>query len=505
MFPDDGKYRQKISRPKELPNLFAQIDEFETAPRRPAGNVEANQGAEPHTVDPDEIGQVQYDSLGFRDQLADLRVENIVHTRHQLAVALDDNSVAGTSDFKCERTGCFVRHSRLTLSELLDLAGERFSHIKPEIQTMNAIRATPHLLLPALLSQVLVAFTIEFDNEFEHQVPHRTTNHGATAGSRHVPWLVSRVMFSNFMRFVDEQGTTIRDLQRLLRMPAKTMRIWVTRMSEWWGYIVVEPKASKRIHPDAVVIPTPGGRRALEVWRTLEGLIEKRWRERLGGDNVDRLHERLSAIVGQIDVDLPDSLPILGYGLFSSAPEPAEAAVSTRLSLPSLLSRVLLWFAIEFERGSEVSLAISANVLRLPGEEGTAVRDLPRMAGVSKEAIATSLSFLGKRGYVTLKSRPAASGGKLLVLTSKGRSEQETYRQRVWAIEERWQAQFGSSAIGHLRESLEGLVGDPAAQRSPLSRGLDPYPDGWRASVPKPEGLPHYPMLLHRGGFPDGS
>jgi DNA-binding MarR family transcriptional regulator len=370
---------------------------------------------------------------------------------------------------------------------------------------MNDIRATPHLPLPALLSQVLVAFTIEFDNEFEYQVPHRTTNHGATAGSRHVPWLVSRGMWSNFMRFVDEQGTTIRELQHRLRMPAKSMRIWVTRMSEWWGYIVVESKASKRIPPDAVVIPTPGGRKALEVWRTLDDLIEKRWRERLGEDAVDRLYERLSAIVGQIDVDLSDSLPILGYGLFSSAPEPVEAALITRLSLPSQLSRVLLWFAIEFERGSEVSLAISANVLRLVGEEGTAVRDLPRMAAVSKEAIATSLSFLGKRGYAIVKPRPAASGGKLLVLTPKGRSAQETYRQRVWAIEERWQAQFGSIAIGHLRESLETLVGDPAVQRSPLSRGLDPYPDGWRASVPKPEGRPHYPMILHRGGFPDGS
>ena len=129
----------------------------------------------------------------------------------------------------------------------------------------------------------------------------------------------------------------------------------------------------------------------------------------------------------------------------------------------------------------------------------------PRQAAVSKEAIAISLSFLGKRGYVTVKSRPAGSGGKLLLLTSRGRDAQATYRQRVWAIEERWQAQFGSSAVGELRESFESLVGDQAAQRSPLFRGLDPYPNGWRASLPRPEGLPHYPMLLHRGGFPDGS
>jgi DNA-binding MarR family transcriptional regulator len=376
---------------------------------------------------------------------------------------------------------------------------------------MQRVVPPDHLPLPALLTQVLVALIIEFDNEFEHQVPHRTTNHGSTTGSRRVPWLVSRVMWSSFMRFIDEEGTTIRDLQHRLQMPAKSMRTWVTRMSEWWGYIVVESKAagasSKRMHPDAVVIPTLGGRRALEVWRTLEDLIEKRWRQRFGGDTVDRLHERLSTIVDQMDVDLPDSLPILGYGLFSSAPEPAHPALvaGARLSLPSLLSRVLLWFAIEFERGAEVSLAISATVLRLLDEEGIAVRDLPRMAAVSKEAIAMSLSFLGKRGYVTVKSRPAGSGGKLLLLTARGRDAQETYRQRVWAIEERWQAQFGSSAIGELRESLESLVGDPAAQRSPLFRGLDPYPDGWRASLPRPERLPHYPMLLHRGGFPDGS
>ena len=31
------------------------------------------------------------------------------------------------------------------------------------------------LPLSTLLSQALVAFTIEFDNEFEHQMPHRTT------------------------------------------------------------------------------------------------------------------------------------------------------------------------------------------------------------------------------------------------------------------------------------------------------------------------------------------
>jgi len=64
---------------------------------------------------------------------------------------------------------------------------------------------------------------------------------------------------------------------------------------------------------------------------------------------------------------------------------------------------------------------------------------------------------------------------------------------------------FGTDNIGNLRESLERLVSEPTAQLSPLFKGLEPYPDGWRASVRKPDTLPHYPMVLHRGGFPDGS
>jgi hypothetical protein len=74
----------------------------------------------------------------------------------------------------------------------------------------------------------------------------------------------------------------------------------------------------------------------------------------------------------------------------------------------------------------------------------------------------------------------------------------------VAAIEERWKSRFGANRVKALRKSLEKMVGEPTAQ-SPLFRGIEPYPDNWRASVSKPQTLPHYPMVLHRGGFPDGS
>jgi DNA-binding MarR family transcriptional regulator len=322
-----------------------------------------------------------------------------------------------------------------------------------QIASVNVpnLNAPQRLPLAALLSQALFAFTIEFDNEFEHQVPLRTTNHGAATGSPQVPWLVSRVMWSNFLQFVDPDGTTIRDLRSRLQMPDKDLRIWLTRLADWWGYLVIEPRqagtAAKRMHLDAVVLPTAGGRKALQVWPTLDNLVETRWRERFGKETIEQLRQSSATLASQIDA--PDSLPILGYGLFSKGPEPnkqqSKDVVTNHagLSLPSLLSRVLLSFAIEFERASDVSLAISANVLRMLTGEGILLGELPRLAAVSKEAIAMSLSFLTKRGFAAVKSKPDGTRGKLVLLTPKGSKAKEVYSQLVETIELRWQELYG--------------------------------------------------------------
>jgi DNA-binding MarR family transcriptional regulator len=280
-----------------------------------------------------------------------------------------------------------------------------------------------HLPLPSLLSQALVAFTIEFDNEAERNLQHRTTRHGSTSDSQRGPWLVSLIMWSNCMRFVSEEGITVRELERLAR--TKTNLNGMIR----WGYVTVKPDPTdSRPKPPRsgwLIRATPAGRKAQEIWQPLFGIIEKRWQERFGRDEIDRLRQALAGLVGQIDVELPDCLPILGYGLFSSAPSPQRSApadtvaATSELPLSAVLSKVLLAFALEYERDSEVSLAIGANVLRLAGTEGVRVRDLPRRAGVSKEAIATSLSFLVKRGYAIVKAE-SPSRMKTLVLNPKG-------------------------------------------------------------------------------------
>ncbi len=363
-----------------------------------------------------------------------------------------------------------------------------------------------HLPLPTLLSQVLVAFTIEFDNEFEHQMPHRTT-WGPAAHSRNGPWLVSLAMWSNFMQYVGEDGVPLRELEGLAR---------ITNLKglERWGYVVVEPdSADSRTAPpraDWVVRPTAAGRKAQTVWRPLAGVIEQRWQTRFGQDEIDRVRVSLQALVSQLDVEMPHYLPVAWSGK-SEVPDlqgrvpTTEGSIASRLDLSVLLSLVLLAFTIDFERESNVSLPISANILRVLDEKGVRVRDLPRLTGVSTEAITMSVGFLERLSYLVVERDPTDSRTKLARLTPKGLQAQDTYRQLLGVIEERWQTRFGKDDMRNLRESLERLVGEPTAQQSPLFKRLEPYPDGWRAPVRKPDTLPHYPMVLHRGGFPDGS
>jgi DNA-binding MarR family transcriptional regulator len=350
--------------------------------------------------------------------------------------------------------------------------------------------------LSALLSQALVAFTIEFDNEFEHRTPHRTTEHGSTADARGAPWLVSMAMWIRYLRFVPDDGITVRELGREAALSNQEMKIWLTRLSKWWGYLVIDAEGK--------VKPTPGGRKALQVWRPLSAIIEERWRQRFGGDSIDRLCQALNALVSQFDPELADSLPILGYDLLSVNPGPPQRRVARRdvspagpYTLPILLSKSLLAFASRYERESGLSLAISANLLRVGGQNAILVRDLPRLSGVSKEAIAMAVKRLEEGGLATVQPESTGSRFRAFRLTALGQRARDDYHRLARDVENHWTTTFGQ-AVSELRSSLEHLADD-------LLKGLEPYPDGWRAAVARPDVLPHFPSILHRGGFPDGS
>jgi DNA-binding MarR family transcriptional regulator len=366
---------------------------------------------------------------------------------------------------------------------------------------------TPWPRLPALLSQALVAYTVEFDNEFEHRMPHRTTIGGHVVGGGQDPWLVSMAMWLNCMRFVGDTWMPVHELQRQARTGTNLAGM------QRWGYVHLERDPDDpRANPpssDLLILRTTRGRMAQEVWSQLDGVVEQRWQERFGITAMATLRASLRALASRLDAALPDCLPILRYGLWTRVSQhpqtsPAVAAVA-ELSLPALLARALVALAVEFESESDVSLAIAADVLRVLDAHNARLRDLPCSAGVSKEAISMALGVLEKQRLAVVEPDPAASRGKVVRLTDAGRTALRASRDLLEAIDERWALRFGAATIGEVRASLEPLVGDGSATSSPLFAGLTPHPDGWRGSVPAPERLPYFPMVLHRGGYPDGS
>jgi hypothetical protein len=362
--------------------------------------------------------------------------------------------------------------------------------------------AAKDLPLSTLLSQVLVAFTVEFDNEFERQMPHRTTDLG---GSRHGPWLTSLVMWSNCMAFVGEEGISVGKLASLAR--TKTNLDGMRR----WGYITYGPAGSDERRTGRplrswIIRATPEGRKAREVWSSLFAAIEQRWELRFGATTLEELRRSLFALTAHLDRDLPDCLPILGYGLFCQVGALAKTTSPKQsdLTLAALLSKALLAIAIEFERASALSLAMCANVLRLLAAQPDplAVRDLPLRSGISKPGIAMALSFMAKNRLVAIQA--ARPGTKVASLTDKGLHAAAHYSQRLIEIDALWRERLGKPATSKLRGVLEELV-RVDSEASPLFVGMAPGPENWRARIRRPLRLPHFPCVLHRGGYPDGS
>jgi methyltransferase (TIGR00027 family) len=413
----------------------------------------------------------------------------------------------------------------------------------PAASPAAPVSAAPPASLPvsALLSQALVAFTIEADNETEHRLPHRTQNHGRAAGApAGAPWLTSLLMYANCLRHLPDEGITIAELAGRARTATNLDGM------RRWGYVTFTPDPGHagdppvapqsppdrraRVHrtgrprADTLIRPTDWGSKARDTWRAATEEVESRWRGRLGDADFAALRAALAGIVEQLDPLLPDCLPVLSYGLLTRRDQPTAAAAAPRTSAASpsetgpvtppgaapvtglplwaLLSRPLLAFARQYEAEPGLSLAISANVLRVLPTAGVHTKDIPALGGVSRESVAMALGVLRPQGVVTEGPDPAGTRFKVTRLTAKGITLRDEYPALAAEIERDWRARFGDAKVTALRRALEPLVaGDPAR----LSAGLEPYPDGWRARLPRPATLPHYPMTLHRGGYPDGS
>ncbi len=373
----------------------------------------------------------------------------------------------------------------------------------------SKVSDTASLPLLTLLSFLLVAFTIEFDNEAELQ----------RMGIKPRAWLVSLAFWSNFLALVPDEGISVAALEDVTGKSLNTVGAGKTGM-ERWGYVTVTPNMTstgkRPLLAEWLVRPTPAGIRAKTILAPLLDTIESRWRDRFGSGAIDSLRSALGAIVSRTEHKLPRYLPVLGYGhttefrSMPGSPEPPDS-----LDLSALLSQVLLMFTLDFERDFPLSLAICANPLRVLEEVPVRERDLSGMTGVAKETLAVATGFLEKTGYAVFEPTEGATGQSIR-LTEKGLEVKSAYKQRIAGIEENWRDRFGAAEIANLREASHCVIDERDGERSRLSIGLVPPIGTWRSKKPylaqtqafinDPVGsLPHFPMVSHRGGYPDGS
>jgi hypothetical protein len=356
--------------------------------------------------------------------------------------------------------------------------------------------------LATLLSQAFAAWTIEVDNVVEAVMPHVVSKRGSLRGEPGSPRLVSVAMYWTALRWL-EDGITFGELGA--RTGLETNLNGLRR----WGYVAVDgapaDREAVRIQPDLVLRATASGTRARIAWATALDEVQRRWQDRFGEASA-----RLGAALGTIDAGLgpaqPDSLPILGPALSNVGRAEDVSRSVGRATEPAFairLGRVMTAFALETDAASAVPMAVGANLLGVAGDEPVAVPELPALSGVSGPAIAMALTVARKRGLV----EPAATDGrtKRIRLTEVGAKAKAGFAAALRSVEERWAEQHGRPAVDALRLALSALVEPLDSPAASIRAGLAPPADGWRASEPADRVLPHAPMVLHRGGWPDGA
>jgi hypothetical protein len=334
------------------------------------------------------------------------------------------------------------------------------------------------------LSQMLVAIVLECDNRYEETASHRTTIGTGDGG----PWLHSLTMWSDGLRFVPEDGLPAADFPRLTNLPGLLR----------WGYL--------RQDGDRL-LPRRGTLRACASWPGIVREIEDRWRARCGSAAVDEL---AAALLPFADPELPPAMPVVGFASGMRLPDKdIDAARAWSRTVPTDLAaglaRALLAFTLAFEQVSRLSLTLAATVQRVLGD-GLPTKDVPVAAGVSKEGATAALGFLQRQDLaVTATDRTSRP-------TERGRRSADLFPGRLHQIEQRWRDEHGEAAVDRLAAALEALRAD----EQHWVAAVTPPEAGWRwasryrrqteARREDPLGrLPWHPMVLHRGGYPDGS
>jgi hypothetical protein len=347
------------------------------------------------------------------------------------------------------------------------------------------------LPVSALLSQALVAFTIELDNEFEHRM-----SEAGLPGAH-----LSLVIWSNLLRFLADGPAAARDLAASALSPIERVKFQLGCL-ERWGFVELQTNAAdgpiarrptrrkhavgrregwgsgRGIRGDSIASLTAKGLKSAEIWEPLPVAIEGRWRSRFGKQEIDRLRRSLQAVVDKRAVELPQGFVGGRTAEWSDSLPPRTAGDAADPPLSTLLSQALQIFTIEFDREADATLELSAGVLRVLGKQPVRAGDLPHLTGGSPEK--SDIGWELKR-YVTVGADRSANRGKVVRLTPLGLRAQQTYLQLVVEIERRWEAKVGKAEICEIHRSLEELLNRREGDGWLVAEGLKPAPDVLRA------------------------
>jgi hypothetical protein len=153
------------------------------------------------------------------------------------------------------------------------------------------------------------------------------------------------------------------------------------------------PDAARKPRPsDWLIRATTKGRLAREVWAPLPGVIEERWKARFGKAEIDQLRESLCAVIEQLPFELPECLPILGYGLFTKDRfQLRPASTASHGESPSRPALPVLLAAIEQRWEARFGINTLQEALQNLADDANAPSPLvPRVGSVSRRMACVS-------------------------------------------------------------------------------------------------------------------
>lgn len=135
-----------------------------------------------------------------------------------------------------------------------------------------------------MLSQLLIAYTYEFDAALKHELGE---------GFEHAP---SLAMWANVLRFVGPQGVSSGDLKPLSGIAAATLKSMLDCLKRH-GWVLV--------NADGLVQLTSRGSKAAAAFPKAQEAVERQWEASWGLDVVTALRNALEAACARLSREFP--------------------------------------------------------------------------------------------------------------------------------------------------------------------------------------------------------